>query len=333
MPAGWGCILERSGWTTCGKSSPSRATSSLWRVSPWGILRRRRNPGPVTGKSTFTGTGGEVRWEFLLACDLDDTLLSGDGVLPEEDLRLLRRAVRCGILPVVASGRPFASVRRVVEAFWPDVSLPFIAFNGALVGLSGTGTVLFSRRVPRVDACRFLEWAERHGLFAQTYDEEYFYVPSEDDRAERYARNVGIPYRVVGPLSRFLSFDPPKVLLHDDPIRLEEHYPEALRLFGDRLSLFFSKPQYLEVVHPEVDKGMALAWVAERYGVPRARVVAMGDSGNDVEMVRWAGTGVAVANARQEVKEVASVVTGAPGGEGALREVFERCFPECLSRP
>jgi hydroxymethylpyrimidine pyrophosphatase-like HAD family hydrolase len=96
-----------------------------------------------------------------------------------------------------------------------------------------------------------------------------------------------------------------------------------LERFNGRLSVVRSHELFVEVTSPSVSKGAALAFVAERFGVSREEVIAVGDSGNDVSMVEWAGLGVAMANATPDVHAVADWVAPPVGDDGVV-EIIER---------
>ena len=82
-----------------------------------------------------------------------------------------------------------------------------------------------------------------------------------------------------------------------------------LQRFGSSLAINLSKPDFLEITDRSATKGRALQFLAEMHRIPREQVAAIGDSYNDLDMLQYAGIGVAVANARQEIKEAASIVT------------------------
>ena len=98
---------------------------------------------------------------------------------------------------------------------------------------------------------------------------------------------------------------------------------KQLRKEFDHLYITASKPPYLEVMHPEATKGRALAAVAEYFGVKQDEVMAVGDSYNDLEMIRWAGLGVAMANAPSVVRKEADYVT-CSNDENGVAEALER---------
>jgi len=93
--------------------------------------------------------------------------------------------------------------------------------------------------------------------------------------------------------------------------------------FGRELYITRSKPYYLEMLHPEATKGRALRVVAGYFGIPRQEVIAIGDSFNDLDMIRYAGLGVVMENAREEVKRFADYVTRSNEDDG-VAEVLEK---------
>jgi hydroxymethylpyrimidine pyrophosphatase-like HAD family hydrolase len=94
--------------------------------------------------------------------------------------------------------------------------------------------------------------------------------------------------------------------------------------FGSRLSITVSRPDFLEITDRRATKGQALKALADLHRIPREQVAAVGDSLNDIDMLLYAGTGVAVANARPEVKAVADFVTASNLEDGVA--VFIRRY-------
>ena len=93
---------------------------------------------------------------------------------------------------------------------------------------------------------------------------------------------------------------------------------------GDRVTIFTSKPYFLEILTPATGKGEALAIVASKLGVKREEVLAVGDSMNDESMIRWAGHGVAMRNSDERIKAMASFVTARTNDEDGVADLVER---------
>jgi hydroxymethylpyrimidine pyrophosphatase-like HAD family hydrolase len=114
-----------------------------------------------------------------------------------------------------------------------------------------------------------------------------------------------------------------KLLVPGDPMLLTPLESIIRTYLGDEITLFTSKPYFLEILPPRTDKGTALAKVAELLGVPREEVLAIGDSMNDEAMIRWAGLGVAMANGDERIKGIASLVTEKTNDDDGVAEVIE----------
>jgi hydroxymethylpyrimidine pyrophosphatase-like HAD family hydrolase len=129
---------------------------------------------------------------------------------------------------------------------------------------------------------------------------------------------------VVGDLRKWLREPPTKLVAVGDPDALDALETELKPRFADRLFVSKSLPHFLEFAHPDVNKGAGLTYVAERLGFTAAETVACGDGENDRELLDWAGFGVAVANAHEDVLARADLVVPSVEEEGvaALLEAY-----------
>jgi len=103
----------------------------------------------------------------------------------------------------------------------------------------------------------------------------------------------------------------------------DELYPTALRLVGDRAVVTYSSPRFLEISASGIDKATTLARYCKRLGIASSEVVAFGDMPNDIPMLRWAGRGVAVANAHPEALAAADAITASNMADGVARYLDE----------
>jgi hypothetical protein len=264
----------------------------------------------------------------LLVADIDDTILDHDGSLPEANHRALEELHGRGIPVVFSSGRATVSVRDMARRILPLADDEYIiSFNGARVVTADSGTVLFERLLPVELLREVTAYAREHGLVVQGYEGNRFLVEAQNPRSDAYAKDTAMEYRVVDRIPDELPGGSAKLLFIDDHEVLARHKPELERRAAGRWTLTFSKPHYLELLSPGVNKGEALRRLAERLEIPISETLAVGDSLNDREMLEAAGLGVAVANAREELKAVADVVLERTAGDGAIAELTERFFP------
>jgi len=256
----------------------------------------------------------------MLVVDLDDTLLTDDRTVTDATRAALAEAAARGVVVTLATGRMYASARRIAESLRLDV--PIITYQGALVKTLD-GRVLYERTVPRDVAERFWQYCKQNRLHLHVYHDDTLYVPEDNDKSREYAALSEVPFVVEPNLGRLIGLPLPKMLVVDDPERLDRIMPELRDMFGDRAHITKSKPHYLEVLHPEATKGHAIRFLAAHFGCDMKEVIAVGDSWNDRDMIEAAGLGVAMGNAVEPLKAVADFIT-ATNNEDGVRLVVER---------
>lgn len=262
----------------------------------------------------------------LLATDIDDTLLAPDGSLPEANRKALFELHAAGVSIVFCSGRADVSIRNIASSILPLADDEYlISFNGARVVTADSRRIVTRRYVPHEAVERIAEYSRRNGLYLQGYEGDDFLVEQEIDWTSRYAQATNTEYRVVPSLASELTEGSPKLLIIGDHDLLESHL-EGLAAAAGEVRMVFSKPHYLEIVAGGVDKGSALTALASTLAIPIEETLAVGDAANDVEMLRAAGLGVAVANAREEARAAANVVLDSDSASGAMEEIARRFF-------
>ncbi|MBE0466620.1 MAG: HAD-IIB family hydrolase, partial [Candidatus Desulforudis sp.] len=142
---------------------------------------------------------------------------------------------------------------------------------------------------------------------------------------KRYAALSRVEARVVGDLLSFMGErSPTKVLTIASEAEILAQMRDMQTFFpAEQVHITRSKPYFLEFSHPLATKGRALEHLAGHYGIPREAVMAVGDGYNDLDMIEYAGLGVMMANAREEVKRYADYVTGSNDADG-VAEAVER---------
>ena len=265
-----------------------------------------------------------------IAFDLDDTLLRPDNTVSDYTVDVLARAAACRILILPASGR-------TRDSMWPTVqrigcASAYISCNGADVwGLRTTdGTaaasgdecpLLMQELLPVELAHEVARFAADRGVYCQTYSPSRFFYSVENEYAASYARSSSLEGEFVGDLTAFIRQPVTKLLMMDTPERIAALYEEAKAIFAGRASLTCSKPYFLECNPLRATKGNALTWCAGHFGFDMADLLAFGDSLNDVSMLQAAGTGVAMGNAREDVKAMHFPVCGRNDEDGVARYI------------
>ncbi|MGZ3496529.1 MAG: Cof-type HAD-IIB family hydrolase [Vulcanimicrobiaceae bacterium] len=247
----------------------------------------------------------------LIALDLDGTLLDSREQVSARNRRAIRAALDAGIRIVLVTGRGVDTPIRISREL--GLNLPVICCHGALTKDFGANRTLGHIPVPMQYAKPMVEYAESHGLSIAIYAEERFY---------RLEGSKLLMDDMVGPAwHEVKSFTD---VLHSAPtfIRFlgEESVAAMQHEFGD-LPLHFKYESWLDFVECAVTsrdatKQRALARLCADFQILPERVLAVGDSRNDVPMLRWAGVGVAMGNALPEVREAVRYVTATNDDDG-----------------
>jgi len=257
--------------------------------------------------------GGRRQPPALLAADLDGTLLfpdrSFDPSLPDVLARLRAR----GVAVVPCTGRMLRSARPVAARLGLREG-PVVCYQGALVAELGDGAWLRHQPVPSPLAVRVVEDVRRLGLHLNAYVDDELVVERLDEWARRYAEYAEVGITAVDDLAALVRERPPtKFVVLAPAAEVPAVVAGLRRRWGGRLTVNRSQPEYVEVTAAGVSKSAALAWLCRRLGVPQEAVVACGDGMNDIDLLRWAGLGVAVAEADADVRAAADVVVPRAG--------------------
>ena len=249
----------------------------------------------------------------LIALDVDGTLLNDDHMLTERTKHAVRSAAEAGAVIVLCTGRG------------PDNSLPVmreLGIDGHLIGHNGAVTV------------RTSDLSVGH---------QYPFEPRQVEPVVRYCRERGIHYDLCTPFRLYIDREleePVRQMYRDymiepetteDVLRLTE-LPVKMTMFADPATLdrleddwrgtefplrfIRSDARFIDVMHPEANKGNALRRLAESMGIGREQILAVGNYYNDLEMIRFAGIGVAMGNAPEIVKRAADIVAPANNEDG-----------------
>jgi hydroxymethylpyrimidine pyrophosphatase-like HAD family hydrolase len=271
-----------------------------------------------------------VEKPLLIASDVDGTLLGTFEDLTERTISVVRRATESGVPFVLVSGRPPRWIPAVAQA--AGLTGYAVCANGAVLYDIAEDRVLAvhglleplllhdvaSALDTAIPGCRLA--AERIGARALDPDIRHFVI--EPDYHNPWGDREG----TTTPRAEVLGHPAVKLLVSKRGMSSDEMAAAAREVLDGAVDVTFSANNGLiEVAAHGVTKATGLAEVAERYGVAPERTIAFGDMPNDLEMLRWAGHGVAMANAHPALFAVADEVT-APNSEDGVAQVLERWF-------
>lgn len=263
----------------------------------------------------------------LIAMDMDDTFLNDDMCISEENKAAVRKAEQAGVKVIIASGRSYASTKQYIR----ELALPnlTISLNGAYIHDPLDDRVVSAFPIDTDITQKILKEIEPFHVYTNfSCGEKVFWHGGEAyDQLYRSMNRIQLDY--VDSLTELSkTTQAGKLLMADDRSTLET-IKDLIRLkYGEVVNVAFSKPFFLEITDNKASKGAAMLEVARRYGISADEVVAIGDSENDLSMIRSAGLGIAVANAAEKVKREADYITCSNNENGVAFAINQFIFSE-----
>lgn len=258
----------------------------------------------------------------LLVLDIDGTIAGKSNQVSYRLKEAVKAAQSQGVRVGIATGRMYKSALRFHREIGADV--PIVAYQGAWIQDPTTGKIHRHSPVPIDTARELIDYFEQPQLFdrlsVHVYRDDCLYVRKIDADTELYIGRSGIGVTPIGDLRSALIDSPTKILAMSEDIALIQELLTDLRqrYSPAELHVTTSVPIFLETTQSGIDKGSAIDYVAtELLGITAANVLAIGDNYNDVEMLGYAGIGVAMGNAPNDVRAVADWVAPDIDADGA----------------
>lgn len=259
----------------------------------------------------------------LLILDIDGTIAGKSNQVTDRVKQAIRAAQARGVKVGIATGRMYQSALRFHRDIGAD--LPLMAYQGAWIQDPDAETPEPHHRPLSIEIAReLLDYFEQPDLLDRlsihVYRNDNLYVRKIDTDTEQYIGRSGIPVTAVPELRSLLTEPPTKILAMSEDTALIQRLLQDLRQRYDRQQLHVttSVPIFLEATQAGVNKGTAIDFVAtELFGLTAATVMAIGDNFNDVEMLSYAGIGVAMGNAPEDVQKIADWVAPDIEADGA----------------
>lgn len=255
----------------------------------------------------------------LLLADVDGTLVNQDKVLTDRAVAAVQKLKEVGILFAVTSGRPPRGMSMLVGPL--DLETPIAAFNGGLV-VDRDLQVLEQKVVAADLVAPIISLFRSSSLDVWLYRGSEWYV--EDPRAphvDREAWTVKFEPTVVDDYDS-LTDDVAKIVgVSDDRDAVAAAAAAAHDQFGEHVSAARSQPYYVDVTHPDANKGSVARYLSDRYEIPAGQIATIGDMPNDVLMFAHSGLSIAMGNATADVQRAARRVTTSNEDEGFANAV------------
>jgi Cof subfamily protein (haloacid dehalogenase superfamily) len=266
---------------------------------------------------------GEIQMSYkMIVLDMDDTLLTDDHIISEATKTALMLAQEKGVKVVLASGRPtYAMLDAAKELRLAEYGSFILSFNGAKITNCQTNEELFSSTLSPETVHQLFDLSQRENIWIHTYMNDEIITQENNPFTEIEGKLTGLPIKTVADFKQTVSSPVVKVLMVKEENYLKEVEARLQKELANDLSVMRSKPYFLEFTELGVTKGTSLAILIEKLGISREEVIAIGDSYNDVAMIEFAGLGVAMGNAPDDVKQLADYVTDTNNNDGIAKVI------------
>lgn len=254
----------------------------------------------------------------LLALDLDGTLLDHRMQITPAVKAAVAAAQAQGVIVTIATGRTFRATMPYAEAL--ELHGPLICYQGGAVFDSTTGAMTQPVALPGMLAAEGVQLMLDLGMFCLVYADEKLYIADETRPEFDFYMTFhpeGVDFVVAPDLVKTTqTLNPLKVQLTAPAEAIDQIVSRFTDTFAGRMDVLRAHDHFLELTPLGISKGRSLEALARSHGIPRERVVAIGDHFNDMEMILWAGLGLAMANGAPEVKAAADAVVPSVGEDG-----------------
>jgi Cof subfamily protein (haloacid dehalogenase superfamily) len=251
----------------------------------------------------------------MVIADVDGTLVTQEKALTKRAADAVLRLREAGIQFSVTSGRPPRGMAMLIDPL--KLTQPLAAFNGGVLIRPDLATVVDQKFLPAGVPEKVIEAIENHGLDVWLYTDTGWFV--RDPNAAHVAREqwtVKFPPTVVKTFAGLLGRVAKIVGVSDDLDRVAKCEKDVQQAGGTHISAARSQPYYLDVTHPQANKGEVVLSISKLLNIPAAEIATIGDMPNDVLMFEKSGLSIAMGNASPEVQASATYVTSSNEEEG-----------------
>lgn len=260
--------------------------------------------------------------------DMDGTLLRSDHSISEHTIQTIRSLSAKGIPVILVSARPAGAVLPTFRKIGLPDQTPLITLNGSYIVESGRP--IFDVRIDLDTTATVTGEVKPFKATIAYYLQREWYSEVEDAWTDHEQKIMDVPIRVdsIAALLREWAgrqIGPNKMMVMSEPANISLIQEHLRRLYNGRLNIYPSKATYLEVMDSRGSKSNAVRFVSERLGLAASEIIAMGDNYNDIGMIEFAGLGVAMGNAPDDIKDIADYVTDTNNEDG-VRKALEKFF-------
>ena len=257
----------------------------------------------------------------MLVLDLDDTLLTDDHTISVENAAMLFKAQELGVYVILASGRPTPAMIAYAKELQLDNSY-MISYNGAVITDLKEDKVIFEQTLTQGQIHELYDYSLKSKTHIITYVNGKIVSETDSEYIEIEKNITGLEHNKVVSFKEEVQSSAVKCILLEEPTYLKE-VEKDLKDAMPHLSVSMSKPFFLEVAQNGIDKGASIKFLAEKLDILQSEIIAVGNAGNDLTMIEYAGLGIWVDNVDPELRDKGDFIVASNNNHG-VAEVVRR---------
>jgi Cof subfamily protein (haloacid dehalogenase superfamily) len=249
----------------------------------------------------------------LVAIDLDGTLLNSQRIITPLTSKIISNVVNREIHIVLVSARMLPSVLNYKKQL--NLQDPVIAYSGAVIKPDRSSPIWLGNIVPRI-ANEIIRFLKSYNIHLFTYIGNIWYVDTFDSEAKEESQVINIVPIIVENVQEIVSDGVTKLTVVGESSTLAEIADYLRQEFPSDITCIFSRPTDLEILKKGISKSKALSLVGKLLNIEPNEMMAIGDHHNDIDMLEFVGTAIAMGNAPKEVKKIADLIAPSNDNDG-----------------
>lgn len=260
----------------------------------------------------------------LIVSDFDGTLRKTDGSVSDGTKAAIRDFRNAGGVFAICTGRMLTSILPIARELGLEGLV--VAFQGNMIADISSGEVLFKSGIDPDSAAEICRVLEERGEHIHIYTEDEFFVNVQDEALEIYESVVKCKGTVIDRERLSDKILRERLTVYKIMCMVPEErkiacYSDLNQMFGDRFYVTYSAAFLVEITTKNCNKGTAMGFLCERYGILQSESIAVGDNFNDAPMLQFAGLGIAVRNASAALKEVSDLIVESNDDDGVAHVI------------
>lgn len=263
----------------------------------------------------------------MIVTDLDDTLLNSQGKVSDKDKESIMKAQENGVIFVLASGRPTYAMRDLAQELKLDKFGSYIlSYNGSIITNCKTNKNILEETLTRDEIHLLYDFSKNNNVEIITYLDDTIVSEDYSSYIEVEVELTKMPFDKVKNFKATVDKDCVKCIMLEEPNYLKQVEEKLKYELGNQFSIAISKPFFLEVTKLGVDKGSSLLKLAKKLRIDQSEIIVVGDSYNDLPMLKVAGMPACVENAKSEIKDICKFISTSNNNNGMTKIIENFIF-------